>query len=170
MPLHDMTSKEMAIPMRPASKKKEKSHTVSCHGDRFATLRFSARQTIPLKSQQFSKSFSHDRNTLMCVYCMCMCGRSDPWWEDILDSLCIHGMTKQERLHWNITNNRLQTLRDRCCCKWLSPKRTVFHVWVDLLQFSHLTGPLPCMSSQENPSSKSPLSSTNQNSYSYYFL
>lgn len=81
MPLHDMTSKEIAIPIGPVSEKKN-PNTVSCHEDRFATPRPSAWKTMPLKR------VSHEQNALMCV---------TVWWKHTEGIYAVHGrsVTKQ---------------------------------------------------------------------------
>lgn len=146
MPLHDMTSKEMAIPMRPASKKKKiQTHTVSYHKDQIVTPRLSPRQTIPLNKIKIIFTWLEYVN--VCV----IYKRNDPWSDGIL---VYSWYNNAGRIIWKHHKLWLWILQDRCC-EWLSSKHTVFHVCCDLLQFSRVTGPAPCTTTQQNSSSKS---------------
>ena len=66
--------------------KKTDSYTVFCHEDRFAVCETDNH----FEGQPFSKSFSHDLNTCVCV-CV-LYKRNDPWWLGILGYHCVYNI------------------------------------------------------------------------------
>lgn len=141
-PLHDMTSKEMAIPMRPACNRRRRGKTPVLSPAVTTEL---WHQGAPLdrrallKSRRSSKSFF-------------------TWWEwgegcvpqecnepDLMAFQCL--VAWRERVYQKISNKNAvySAPQGRCCCDW----RSLFRACGDLLWFSRSGGPASRMSWQK---------------------